>query len=301
MQSNRFKRVLVILSAVACITLPTANAETSDKAKPRWLHSSIQPSNPTFVYDVVISDAKSLTQARDQALSSLLVQAGLEGGQTVKTDVTSITDERHSSYNNRDTHTLDETIRVNTTLEGKPATLTAKKIDEYWVRGNDGNYHLSTLYARSLVNETPRFDDVKLTTTYGVQGLWRSAIIPGWGQLYKGSTAKGACIMGGTVLCIGGIIYTDCIRNSYTSKISRTHNAAQKKSYADKRTAYNTGRNICIGALCAVYVYNIVDAIVAPGARRILTSPAGANKFSYFWSPTVTDNNGLGVVASISF
>ncbi|MDE6635460.1 MAG: hypothetical protein K2K09_02500, partial [Lachnospiraceae bacterium] len=67
------------------------------------------------------------------------------------------------------------------------------------------------------------------------------------------------------------------------------------------RTSFTTGRNICIGALGALYVYNIIDAIVAPGARRILTSPAGSNKYAYFWSPAVTDNNGVGIVAAISF
>lgn len=298
-KNHRFTKLIIILIAF-CASL-TINAQKADKLVPRWLHSTLEPSNTTFIYDVISSDASSLSDARDQALSSLIVQAGLEGGQTVKSDVESSSEERHLVQHGQRSNFADYMIKVKSTLEGKPATLTAKKIDEYWVRNADGSYHLSTLYARSLVNETPRFDDVKLTTNYGVHGLWRSAIVPGWGQLYKGSTVKGGCIMGATALCIGGIVYTDCMRNSYTSKINKTHSATQKKSYADKRTAFTTGRNICIGALCAVYVYNIVDAIVAPGARRILTSPAGANKFSYFWSPAVTEDNGLGVVASITF
>ena len=120
-------------------------------------------------------------------------------------------------------------------------------------------------------------------------------------DIYKGSTLKGGLIMGGTAVCIGTIIYMDCARASYNSKIFKTHDANLKRQYADKRSNFATGRDICIGALCALYVYNVVDAIVAPGARRILTAPAGSKNFSYFWSPTLTDDMGIGISACFTF
>lgn len=295
-----FKHFITGLSLLTLTSL-SGFSQKSDREKPRWMHSSVEPSNSTFVYDVVTSDATTLGEARDKALSALLIQSGLEGGQTVKTDVVSDAHETHISQNGHTEKAGQETIRVHTTLMGQPATLTAKKIDEYWERKQDGTYHLTTLYARSQVDGTPRFDNVKLTTNYGLHGLWRSAIVPGWGQLYKGSTLKGGLIMGGTVLCIGAVIYTECMRVSYNSKITKTHDANLKRKYADTRSNYATGRNICIGALCALYVYNIVDAIVAPGARRILTSPYGNKNFSYFLTPTITDDFGAGFMASFTF
>ncbi len=299
MRAQSFRRLILVM--LLCVTYFPIFAQKSDRIKPQWLHSSVKPSNNTFTYEIIHSNSRTLTDARTQALSDLLIQNGLESGRKVKTDIVSTTEERHTSRNNSDELFSNETIKINTQSEGEPVTLTAKKIDEYWERRSDGSYNLATLYARSSVNGTPQFDHVKLTSNYGVHGLWRSAIIPGWGQLYKGSTTKGSLILGGTAICIGAIIYTDCIRNSYTSKISQTHSASQKKAYANRRTTFTTGRNICIGTLGALYVYNIIDAIVAPGARRILTSPAGTNKYSYFWSPVVTDNNGIGIVATISF
>lgn len=302
---NKMKdEILKICCILGFVTFPfilSAQLSKSDNIKPQWFHNTLTPSNPTFIYDVVPANAKSLKEARDLSISALILEAGLEGGQTVQSNVESYEFGEQTLENNKENVKSIATIKIESTLKGKPAVLTAKKIDEYWERGEDGTYHLTTLYARSQVDVVPNFDDVKLTTKYGIEDMWRSVIVPGWGQLYKGSTLKGGLIMGGTVACIGAIIYTDCTRASFNSKINKTHDAKLKLHYADQRTAYTTGRNICIGALCALYVYNIVDAIVAPGARRILTSPAGSNNFSYYWSPTLTDDLGVGVVASISF
>lgn len=225
----------------------------------------------------------------------------MEGGAKVESHIKSSSSESSKTVNNNNHIESEKSFEVVSTMDGEPATLTARKIDEYWERDNSGFYHLATLYARGSVNKTPIFDDVKITTNYGLKGMWRSAICPGWGQLYKGSTLKGAMIMGGTVACIGAIVFTDCMRSSYASKINKTHSANLKLSYDNTRSNYAAARNICIGALGALYVYNIVDAIVAPGAKRILTSPAGANKFSYQWTPAITDDAGVGVVAQFTF
>lgn len=265
------------------------------------MHVMPKQSNSSFVYTVKSAYGNTLDEARKECLGNLLEEVGLAKGLSVTSDYTSSRD-RHTERRNG--QTLNESTRefhVNTIVKGKEVQLQGMKIDEYWERGADGNYHLTTLYARSQVDVTPQFDDVKLTTKYDINDMWRSAIVPGWGQLYKGSTLKGGLIMGGTVACIGAIIFTDCTRASFNSKIQKTHDAKLKLHYADRRTAYATGRDICIGALCALYVYNIVDAIVAPGARRVLTSPAGSNKFSYHWSPTLTDNMGVGLTASVTF
>lgn len=42
------------------------------------------------------------------------------------------------------------------------------------------------------------------------------------------------------------------------------------KEYNTKADNCENARNICIGAAAALYVYNLIDAIVAPGARRVI-------------------------------
>lgn len=294
-----YKYVLLIL----CILfgLPCNAYDRSDNVKPKWMHSRPIPNNQSFVYVVENGMGQNLDEARQACFANMLTDAGFEKGMSVQSDMKN-SESEHSVVINGNEHNHSEShFTANSVIKGKEVQLQGVKIDEYWEKRNDGMYYLTALYARSQVDGTPQFDNVKLTTKYGINDTWRSFIVPGWGQLYKGSTLKGGLIMGGTVTCIGAIIYTDCTRASFNSKIQKTHNTQLKLHYADQRTSYTTGRNICIGALCALYVYNIVDAFVAPGARHILTSPVGSNKFSYFWAPTFTDNMGIGVMASITF
>ncbi len=289
---------LLLCSVIAIIS----NAENkSDNVKPRWMHVMPQPSNTSFDYTIKRAYGNTLEEARKECFSSLLEEAGLSKGLSVTSDYTSSRSKHTERRNNDITNESSREFHITTTVKGKEVNFQGSTIDEYWETQDDGKFYLTTLYARSQVDVTPNFDDVKLTTKYGIEDMWRSVIVPGWGQLYKGSTLKGGLIMGGTAACIGAIIYTDCTRASFNSKISKTHDAKLKLHYADQRSTYTTCRNICLGALGVLYVYNIVDALVAPGARRVLTSPAGSKSFSYFWSPTLTDDLGIGVMASITF
>lgn len=274
--------------------------KASDSPKPHWMHNLPVPSNNSFVYVINTVEAKSLHEAKNASYRELLENAALEAGSNVKIDYENVINEsvdHLNDYNNSSNEDFNSTVKI----DGKPFTIQGKQVAQYWEIKSNGKTYYTTLYARSRLNGKPNFDDVKITTNYGLQGMWRSAICPGWGQLYKGSTLKGGLIMGGTVACIGGIVFTECMRTSYASKINKTHSANLKLSYDSTRRNYATARNICIGALGALYVYNIIDAIVAPGAKRILTSPAGANKFAYQWGPVVTNDAGLGVVAQITF
>ena len=153
---------------------------------------------------------------------------------------------------------------------------------------------------RSVDNTTPRFDDVRLTTNYGARGLWRSAIVPGWGQFYKGSYVKGGLILGGSVLLAGGIIYTENMRQDYMNKIAKTHNTGNIRSYKNSADNFAMGRNICIGTLAALYVYNVVDAIVAPGARRVIMRK-NADGSGYALLPSLTADGGPAIVAQVTF
>jgi len=64
--------------------------------------------------------------------------------------------------------------------------------------------------------------------------------------------------------------------------------ANAKKSYINSASNLATGRNVCIGAAAALYVYGLIDAIVAPGARRVVITPSA-------------DSRSVGVSASVRF
>lgn len=161
------------------------------------------------------------------------------------------------------------------TAKGHEVPLHASYIDEYWKQDNNGLYHVQRLYAKSELGRMPIYDDLSLTESYvSDPATWGLALIPGAAQFHKGSYLKGGLILGGSVVLVGGIIFTENQRTDYIRKISGTHDANIKRSYITKSDHFATGRNICIGAAAALYVYNLIDAIVAPGARRIIVTPS---------------------------
>ena len=178
-------------------------------------------------------------------------------------------------------------------MAGEEVSDTTTRYDEYWECRSDPDgmrYHCYMLFGVADTAQ-PDFDRLSFTRKYGARGLWRSMIIPGWGQLYKGSTVKGLCILGGEVLLATGIIVTERQRSSYVKKMKEQPRFY--KTYNTKADNWQNVRNGIICAAAAVYVYNLVDAIVADGAKRTIVEKNTAFRLS----PVVyNDGAGLSVV-----
>ncbi|MBQ0016576.1 MAG: hypothetical protein KBT04_06295, partial [Bacteroidales bacterium] len=74
-----------------------------------------------------------------------------------------------------------------------------------------------------------------------------------------------------------------------------THNRSQKQSYADNANAWNTAGYCFIAGAVALYAWNIIDGIVAPGRPTIKYG----NKVLAI-APTATPNY-AGMAFSLSF
>lgn len=294
-----YRYILLLILSLSFSGEVFAQYAKSEKIRPQWLHKQPKPSNATFVYETDYATGKSLDEARTKSLNGLIAASGFESGVVVISDYNSKTVDSKVYSNGKLSDYQIDAFEANSHVKGNEVQLHVKSVAEYWTRDINGTVNLTTLYAKSL-NGTPNFDDVELTTKYGARGLWRSAIVPGWGQFHKGSNLKGGLILGGTVVLVGGIIFTENQRADYVSKIAKTHDADVKRAYATKRDHFATGRNICIGAVAALYVYNLIDAIVAPGARRAVVKKR-PNGNSYAVMPAISADGNPMMAASITF
>lgn len=182
---------------------------------------------------------------------------------------------------------------------GKKITLISRVVDEYWQRNRQGEYGCFVLYSiANLANSQLPEDYVNVSACYGFDALWRSAIVPGWGQFHKGANLKGGLILGGCAALIAGIIFTENQHSDYVRKIVQTHSVNLKRDYATKRDHFATGRNICIGACAALYIYNLVDAIAAPGARRVVVNSKNRR---YAVAPVILPKSSIGFATRITF
>jgi hypothetical protein len=116
----------------------------------------------------------------------------------------------------------------------------------------------------------PDFDRRLREWKDGIYGFSPRVFVPGMAQLHKGSTLKGTLFIAGEVAMIGGIVLAESLRASYNSKINTTHSAADKKTYINNADNWQNIRNGFIAGAAAVYVWNVIDGIVAKGKKHVI-------------------------------
>ena len=262
-----------------------ANGQTPQNIRPQWLKSYQRLLNNNTAYDFVLikengPSLEELQKSRMNALGSYLKSSNkIEGEIDWKSSTTS-TD---SDFQSSSTHSLS--FKTMTTVE----TFNCKMVDDFWERV-DNEYKYYALFAVTEPGVNAPIDNFSLTTSYASDpATWGLCLIPGAAQMHKGSYLKGGIIIGGTAAIAAGAIVCNSLRDKNIVKINQSHSADVRKYYNDKANNCVTARNVCLGTLAALYIYNIVDAFVAPGARRIIVHP------------TATMDGQLGVGASYNF
>lgn len=263
--------------------------------KPKWVGNTPQEGNDTYKFVEIISTGASLTAARTNALSILAQdeQLGHAVEASVQTGILTQVDQKF--VNGEMTENIDDKMNISVNLKGKDYKLQALKVDEYVAGKSYGEIQLHTLYMVAVCNN-PRFDRTYLTNSYGATPIAMS-VIPGLGQWYKGSKVKGISMFAAEAAAIAGIIICDNQKASYVKKAKEQPKFI--KEYSSKADNWETGRNICIGVAAGIWVYNMVDAIVAKGARRVVVKRANGGGLSM--SPFAMPDGRAGVSFAYNF
>lgn len=291
---------LLVIAAASVAMAGAAMAQKSTSPRPKWLNQLPTPTNSTFRYECHTVEAPTLEGARSMAINQAVGNSGMKNGVVVMSETLSKRKLKQHWVNGVLNETYDIDTDHKTEIKDSPQSLYLNRVAEYWEYRN-GRYYYTVAFAKSDLGTAPLFDNVVVTRNYGARGLWRSMIIPGWGQIYKGSTLKGCSILGATALCAVGITVAENQRADYVKKIKHTHDSSLIKSYRTKRDHWATGRNVCIGACAALYVYNLIDALVAPGAERLVVHNYGRDGGRYAVFPVAGIDGSLSLSASLTF
>lgn len=289
-------RILSLLCCVAvlmCCHTTLYAKEKSDKLKPKWVtHALPESKSGTYFFVRATGIAATLEGAKQQALVSMAQKLEQERGLTVNTSVFVKAKTTQNQYGRNAEYTKETEMEV--IEKGHQLKIVCREIDQYWIY-DDGKYEVHVLYTVADKNRYGgSYDDkITLTSKYGAAGLL--SVIPSVGQFYKGSYVKGGLILGGEIIAAGGIILCENTRASYIKKMhEQPKYAAEYNSLAD---SWETGRNICIGVAAAIYVYNLIDALVTPGARRVKVEPSRVT----FAPVPYADNNNIGIGIAMKF
>ena len=276
-----------------CVILFVLLATSMVAQKPKWVDNTPQELNHTYKFVEVISYATDIASAREEAKKKLASNEQLLRTVQVNVETGKLREVVQTVTNGKMSETIRDKVDVQMSVSGKKFDLQAYPIDEY-VTQEQGMVKMHTLYMVA-VEDNPVFDRTYLTTNYGASPIVMS-VIPGLGQWYKGSKVKGICMFAAEAAAVAGIII--CSNEASTAEKNIKLQPKFAKHYEDKKSNWETGRNICIGAAAAIWIYNIIDAAVAKGARRVEVKPAG---HSYVSLTPALDKNYAGLALTYNF
>lgn len=283
----------ILLMALISVLLPVWAVGGTANKKPQWLtkgtHSlESKRSNDTYHFLQVKNMGPNLQQLQERKIRSLtdkiVSENKLEGVEEVDATNTQ-SKESHSTI----------TYIDKATNQRKTMTFYYKLVDEYW-EWDGSSYDYYALFAVADSGKIPVFDDFSTSSIYGAAPVVMS-IIPGVGQMYKGSTVKGVCLLGGAAALGVGALLCENQRADYHNKTIEQPKFA--KDYNTKANNWETARNVCLGVAAAVWVYNIVDAAIAKGSPRIVVKPGNGPSFSL--RPMLTPEGGSGLTLAYTF
>lgn len=291
-QTNHFFICLTCL--ILLFSVSSFSKNKSDRIKPKWVTQELPKSKSgTYIFIRAHGEGVSLAAAKQVAFVDMAQKLESERGLTITTRV-EISEKMTQNTISTDTDYKQE-ITLDVSEKGRRLKIVCREIDDFWVF-RDNRYHVDLLYTVSDKNNYGGSydDDIKITTRYGAAGLL--SIIPGMGQLYKGCYKKGTAILIGEIAAAGGILLCENTRASYIKKMKEQPKYAA--DYNSRADTWETGRNISIGAAAAIYVYNLIDAFVGDGAKRVIVKRKKNTQFSIV---PYTDLKNAGISMRLNF
>ena len=263
--------------------------------KPQWVRKgettlNSQRSNHTYYFKIVQGVDSSLERLRRQRLVMLAEYIGQRNNLSGRAETEILNQQRSED----DVQTKGD-FRIVFSNDFNAPVFHAQLVDEYWEQTAAGYRYYALFAVADQPGEEVVFDRFDVTRTYGALPAVMS-VIPGAGQLYKGQTLKGACMLGGAAVGVGAIIYCENERASYATKIKEQPKHA--KTYKTKADNFETARNVAIGVTGALVVWSVIDAAVTPGVTRIKVRPGEQLRIqpTAFVQPT-----GMAFGASLSY
>ena len=227
------------------LVLLYGGAASAQSVPPKWLNSGLTDLRFSYV-EVVSGDASTVNAARDMAAAAIVQRRNLAAGAEVTV------------------HVVNGQI---TSSGSQDMIVSARILDEYIEELEYGGWRVYLL-VQTLKHPQYSFENLTVTDQYPFSAR---AFVPGMEQLYKGQKTKGLLFIAGEAACVGGIVAAESMRSNYVNLINSTHNAQQRATYITNANNWTNIRNGCIAATAAVYVWNVVDALVSKGARHVET------------------------------
>jgi len=134
---------------------------------------------------------------------------------------------------------------------------------------NESSYSCHILMRTPAVTEIKeKTKIVRIKTGYSRSPIWRSMLLPGWGQLYKKQPLKGHLFIATHSSLLTSIYYFYFYKNEYLRKGRIATSESEREYYYNNSKRAEETETILIIASGIVYVYNLCDAIFFRGSKE---------------------------------
>lgn len=190
----------------------------------------------------------------------------------------SYSDNRTEKFENGESLSLDQISKIAREIntQGESQSVSGLKEVERYVE-ESGDY-----FEAYVLVKKPKEHSIQLPSEFsrGFAPVWRSVLVPGWGQLYKEQNFKGFSFM---VLTLGsltsGFVFTAMSNNS-ADQANASRTQARRDFYNDQKKTYNTVSIISFITAGILYSWNIGDAIMAKDETFYVDFPNKLNNNS---------------------
>ncbi len=236
-------------------------------ASPRWVEK--KPTGRSHVYAVGLGESTtSLSEARKGAITSAMSAFNAAEGVTITSRMQLKKIEDSTSYRES---VVDELV-----VGGASSTLYGLQIVETSLESNTSPYRMWALVSLPSQNKISYWSPV-----------WRSLIIPGWGQYYQGKSWRGATLLLGEVASVGGAYFT---ANEYTDRKSKANHSnllSTRNDYNRQADTYYQANVVCVCAAAALYGLSLADILFFTNNRADIYYSATLTPQSKSLSPGV--------------
>ncbi len=249
---------------------------------PPWVRDKqLPPSTKGVTYRSFHEEGSSIEIIRESTKMALISELASKRGLDIS-GVQVLEKEKEKNYNSKGLKGITSSISSRKLYELKGESFIASfyLADEYFVEKN-GMYQFWGLYAFTEDGKQLVFEPIEYTTEYGTPPIWRSALVPGWGQFYKKKTRRGIAILASESVLITATIICEKQRAVNIRKSAETLNIDIVKEYRKRADTWELRRNLAIGGAIAVYAVNLLDAALGKGQVKYAYIPENIGLFAY--------------------
>ncbi|MFH1825341.1 MAG: hypothetical protein ABH873_09015 [Candidatus Firestonebacteria bacterium] len=133
---------------------------------------------------------------------------------------------------------------------------------------------------------------LRAETSYDIS--WRSALLPGWGQIENGQDLKGYAIAGCEIMAIGSTIYFYLLHDQAVKDYQAAGADSDFQSLVKKEGDTRSLNNICFWVSAAIWVYGVIDPFIFDPAKSKGVQKPRVISFEY-------QNDGIKIAYLINF